>query len=105
MGEKKFCQVLINCPSKEEAEKIQNMLLEKRLIAGGLITHGPSAYHWKGRIEEHEYFTITAFSLFKKKEKIISDVRKMHSDETPAIVFVEIDANEDFLKWIKDEVR
>jgi len=49
---KKFCQTLINCPKREEANKILDALLEKRLVAGGLITHGPSKYHWKGKIEE-----------------------------------------------------
>jgi periplasmic divalent cation tolerance protein len=101
----KFCQVLINCPSREESEKVLDMLLERRLVAGGLITHGPSKYHWKGKIEEQEYFTISAFSLLENKQKIISEVRKLHSDETPVIVFIEIDGNEDFLKWIEDEVK
>lgn len=101
----KFCQVLINCPAKEESDEVLDILLEKRLVAGGLITHGPSRYHWKGKIEEQEYFTISTFSLSKNKQKIISEVRKIHSDETPVIVFIEIDGNEDFLKWIESEVR
>jgi periplasmic divalent cation tolerance protein len=101
----KFCQVLINCPSKEESDKVLDMLLEKRLVAGGLITHGPSRYHWKGKIEEQEYYTISTFSLFKNKQKIISEVRKLHSDETPVLVFLDIDGNEDFLKWIGNEVK
>lgn len=103
MGE--FCQVLINCPAKEEADKILDMLLEKRLVAGGLITHGPSRYHWKGNIEKGEYFKISAFSLFKNKQKIVSEAKKLHSDETPVMVFIEIDGNEDFLKWIEDETK
>jgi uncharacterized protein involved in tolerance to divalent cations len=101
----KFCQVLINCPSKEESDKVLDMLLEKRLVAGGLVTHGPSRYHWKGKIEEKEYYSISTFSLFKNKQKIISEVRKLHSDETPVLVFLDIDGNEDFLKWIENEVK
>lgn len=101
--EEKHCQILINCPKREEANKILDMLLEKRLVAGGLITNGPSRYHWKGRIEEQEYFTISTFSLFKNKQRIISEVRKLHSDETPVLVFLNIDGNEDFLKWIEEE--
>jgi periplasmic divalent cation tolerance protein len=103
--EKRHCQILINCPKEEEANKILDLLLEKRLVAGGLITHGPSRYHWKGKIEEQEYFTISTFSLFKNKQEIISEVRKISSDETPIIVFLDIDGNDDFLKWIEDETR
>jgi len=101
----KFCQVLINCPSRKESDKILDTLLKKRLIAGGLVTHGPSKYHWKGKIEEKEYFTISAFTLLENKQKIISEARKLHTDETPVIVFLEIDGNEDFLKWIEDETE
>jgi uncharacterized protein involved in tolerance to divalent cations len=103
MKEEKFCQILINCPKRKEAEKVLDSILKKRLVAGGLITHGPSRYHWKGKIEEQEYFTISAFSLFKNKQKIISEVRKISSDETPVIVLLDIDGNDDFLKWIEDE--
>jgi uncharacterized protein involved in tolerance to divalent cations len=101
----KFCQVLINCPSEGEAKNILDTFLKRRLVAGGLITHGPSRYHWKGKIEEKEYHTMSAFSLFKNKQKIISGVRKLNSDETPVIVFLDIDGNEDFLKWIESEVK
>ncbi len=101
----KFCQILINCPSKEESNKILDILLEKRLVAGGLITHGPSRYHWEGKIEEKEYYSISTFSLFANKEKIIRETRKIHSDETPVIVFLDIEGNEDFLKWIEAEVK
>jgi periplasmic divalent cation tolerance protein len=89
----------------EEAEKIMDTLLEMRLIAGGLITHGPSHYHWKGKIDKHEYYIISAFTLLENKDRIIEETRKMHSDKTPAIVFVEIEGNDDFLKWIEDEVK
>ena len=101
----KFCQVLVNCPSEGGSGKVLDMLLEKRMVAGGLVTHGPSKYHWKGKIEEKEYFTISTFSLLENKQKIISEVRKLNSDETPVIVFLEIDGNEDFLKWIEEEVK
>ena len=94
---------MINCPKREEANKILDVLLKKSLVAGGLITHGPSRYHWKGKIEEKEYFSISAFSLFKNKQKIIEEVRKLNSDETPVLVFLAIDGNDDFLKWIENE--
>jgi len=41
--------------------------------------------------------------LFRNKQKIISEVRKLHSDETPVLVFIAIDGNNDFLKWIENE--
>jgi uncharacterized protein involved in tolerance to divalent cations len=101
----KFCQVLISATSKKEADNILDNLLKRKLVAGGLIIKGPSRYFWKGKIEEKYYFNISAFSLLKNKEHIISEVEKIHSDETPIIVFTEIDGNEKFLMWIEKEIK
>lgn len=102
---KTFCQVLISATSKNEANRIIDKLLKKRLIAGGLITKGPSRYFWKGTIEEKEYFNVSAFSLMKNKGNIISEVEKIHSDKAPIIAFIKIDGNDKFLRWIEKEVK
>ncbi len=99
-----FCQVLISVPSKEEANTISDVLIKKKLIAGSLIINGPSRYWWKGKIVEKEYWNIIAFSMIKTKNEIISEVRKVHSDECPIIAFSRLDGNEDFLEWIKKYV-
>lgn len=100
-----FCQILINATSKKEADKISDVLVKKRLIAGSLIIKGPSRYWWKGKIVKREYYNIQAFSLMKNKLKIISEVKKIHSDKCPIVAFIKIDGNSEFLKWIKDSVR
>ena len=98
----KYCLVQINAPSREEADRIIEKMLQKHLIAGANITETPSKYWWKGKIESHKYFSILAYSLSRLKERIISETHKVHSDETPAIVFWPIDANKDFLEWIDE---
>jgi uncharacterized protein involved in tolerance to divalent cations len=104
-NKKEFCQILISANSKSEADRVMDKLLEKRLVAGGLIIKGPSRYFWNNKIEEKEYFNVSAFSLMKNKSKIISEVEKIHSDETPIIAFIEIDGNQKFLDWIEKEVK
>lgn len=103
MGE--FCQVIISATSKEEADKISDSLVTKKLIAGSLIIRGPSRYWWEGKIVEKEYFNVQAFSLLRNKDKIIEDVKKIHSDECPIIAFSIIDGNKEFLDWIKEFVQ
>lgn len=73
---KEFCQVLINAKNIREVNKISNILVKKRLIAGSLILKGPSRYWWKDKIVEKEYYNLQAFSLIKNKSKIISEVKK-----------------------------
>jgi len=102
---KEFCQIIISTPSKEEADKISNSLITKKLVAGSLIIHGPSRYWWEGKIVDKEYFNVQAFSLIKNKDKIIEDVKKNHSDKCPVIAFLEIDGNKEFLDWVKEVVK
>lgn len=103
--QEEFCQVLINAVNQEEASNISDTLVKKRLIAGSLITKGPSRYWWEGEIVEKEYYNIQAFSLIKNKSRIISEVKKIHSDKCPIIAFFKIDGNDEFLNWIKESVK
>lgn len=98
-------KAVISATSKEEAEKICDVLLEKKLLAGTLIIDGDSRYHWKGEIENERYFNIHAYTLERHKEEVIEEVRKIHSDETPIIEYQDIDGNQDFLEWIEKSVK
>lgn len=100
-----FCQVLISATSREEANKISDALVKKRLVAGSLILKGPSRYWWEGKIVEKEYCNVQAFSLMENKSKIISEVKKIHYDECPIIAFFKMDGNDEFLKWVKESVE
>ncbi|MCK5084160.1 MAG: divalent-cation tolerance protein CutA [Candidatus Pacebacteria bacterium] len=101
----KFCQVVISATSKKEADSISDSLVTKKLIAGSLTIKGPSRYWWNNKIVEKEYYNIQAFSLMKKKNQIINDVKKIHSDKCPIIAFTIIDGNKEFLDWIKKFVQ
>lgn len=102
---KEFCQVLISATSREEANNISDNLVKKKLVAGSLITKGDSRYWWNGKIVEKKYYNISAFSILKNKDKIISDVKAIHKDECPIVSFTEIDGNSEFLAWIKESVK
>lgn len=83
--QEEFCSVLINAINQEEANKISDALVKGKLVAGSLITNGPSRYWWEGEIIEKEYYNIQAFSLMKNKSRIITEVKKIHSDKCPRI--------------------
>ena len=100
-----FCQVLISATSREEANKISDNLVTKKLIAGSLIIKGQSRYWWEGKIVEKEYYNVQTFSLTRNKEKVIEEVKKIHSDECPIIAFFDMDGNKEFLDWVKDSVE
>jgi len=100
-----FCQVIISATSKEEANKISDILVKNKLIAGSLIIKGDSRYWWQGKIVEKEYYNVQAFSIINNKDKIIQEVKKIHSDKCPIISFNKIDGNNEFLDWITNSVK
>ncbi|MBI2083672.1 MAG: divalent-cation tolerance protein CutA [Deltaproteobacteria bacterium] len=101
-----YYRVLINATTKDEAKKILRHLLEKHLVAGGMITEGESQYWWNHQVEEKIYYNLSAFTVAMHQKKIIDETRQIHKDETPVIAFFKIDdGNEDFLKWIEENTR
>lgn len=101
----KFCAVIISATSKDEAEKIADTLLKKRLVSGTMITNGQSRYWWQGKIAEKEYYDIQAFSLVQNKSRIIGEVEEISSEKCPIIAFFGMDGNEAFLNWIVAELN
>jgi periplasmic divalent cation tolerance protein len=100
-----FCQIWISATNKEEANKISDSLVKKKLIAGSLIIKGDARYWWENSIVEKEYYNISTFSLMKNKQKIIEEVKKVHSDKCPIISISKIDGNIEFLNWIKESTN
>jgi len=101
----RFIQFQINAPTEKEAGKTIDELLKKRLVSGTTIMPSKSKFWWKGKIDEENYYIIYGFSVAKNKQKIIKETKKYHSDEVPGIIFWEIDANDDFLEWIKENTK
>lgn len=97
-------KVRISATSDKEAEEISDRLIEEELVAGTFITSGQSRFHWKGEIQDEEYFNIQAYTVSDKKEELIEKVREMHSDEAPIIELIEIEGNQEFLDWVEESL-
>lgn len=102
---KNFCRVIVSATNRKEANRISDVLVSRKLVAGTLITKGPSRYWWKNKIVEKEYYNVQGFSMLKNKSKIIDEVKKIHKDNCPIIAFTRIDGNKEFLGWIKDSLK
>lgn len=62
-------------------------------------------YWWKGKLMDHKEFVIMAKTTNKHIKTIRSEVKKVHSYDTPAIIDIDVDANPEFLKWVEKEVK
>ena len=99
-----YCVVLSTTGTREEAEKIARILLEKRAASCVQISPITSLYHWKGKIERSDETRLlikTTDALYQRVESLI---RENHSYEVPQIVKIPITAGlPEYLDWISEE--
>ena len=98
---------IITTPTKSEANRIVNNLLENRLIACGNII-GPikSHYWWKDKIEQSEEFLILAKSKQSLYNRLEKNILKLHSYEIPEILVLPIiQGSRSYLDWIMNSVK
>lgn len=102
----KYIMVTTTFESKEEANKVINVLLEKRLVSCCQMSNITSSYHWKGKIECENEFLVQMKSKKTLYKEIETEILKIHSYETPQIICYEIeDGYKDYLNWIDEETK
>lgn len=98
-----YCVISTTTNSKENANTITQILLEKKLIACVQSTVIQSAYHWQGKITESEEILLqmkTKRSLF---EKIQTEIEQLHAYDVPEIIMMPLTAaNTPYLQWIEE---
>jgi periplasmic divalent cation tolerance protein len=106
MKETGYIVILVTVSSDAEAHKIADLLLTKRKAACvNIVPKVDSSFWWQGKLEsasESLLIVKTKASLLKEVTEL---VKTAHSYEVPEIVALPIiGGNEDYLKWIDDEV-
>jgi periplasmic divalent cation tolerance protein len=98
--------VLVTSSSEEEAHKVAELLLVKRKAACVNIVPGVDAsFWWQGKLESARESLLIIKTRASLLNEIIGLVKSVHSYEVPEIIALPIiGGNEDYLKWIDDEV-
>jgi len=105
MGE--YVQVVTAVGNEEEAEKISQMVVEKRL-AGCAQVIGPitSLYRWKGKIEKDKEWLCLIKTRTDLYQELESTIRKVHSYENPEILAVPIiNGSKRYIDWLESELK
>ena len=95
----------IICKDAVEAERISMHLLKKRLIACANLLPIRSLYRWKKKIVTDAENVIIAKTNEKNFDKVVSEVRKIHSYRIPCILKLDSIANKDYDKWAEKEMK
>jgi periplasmic divalent cation tolerance protein len=98
--------VFITASNKEEASRLADMLVERKLAACVQILPAmESVYRWQGKIERQTEVLLIAKTFTAKFAELETEVRALHSYETPEIVAVPLTAlSEPYLKWLNASV-
>lgn len=77
-----FVELVLTCGSWQEAQKIADVLLDKRLVACVEMMEVKSKYHWQGKIEKAEEVKLIMQTVSNNFEKVEEQIRKLHSYDT-----------------------
>ena len=98
--------VFIAAPNKEEAARLADMLVERRLAACvQILPELESVYRWHGKVERQDEVLLIAKTINSKFAELEREVRAVHSYETPEIIALPVTAaSAPYLEWLAANV-
>jgi periplasmic divalent cation tolerance protein len=102
-----YCLIYITAGSAEEAERLAQVVLEKRLAACANI-YAPirSIYWWEGRLEKAEEAVLILKAPRKHYKAIEREILAHHSYQTPAILELPLAQGlPAFFQWLAQETQ
>ena len=99
--------VFITAANSEEAARLADMLVERRLAACvQILPEMESVYRWQGKIERQKEVLLIAKTTKFRFESLEREVRAIHSYETPEIVALPLTAcSPPYLDWLNSSVN
>jgi len=104
--ESEAIMVLMTAANREEAARIAEMLVNRRLAACvQVLPEMQSFYHWQGQLQREPEVLLLAKTIRSRYLDLEREVRAVHSYETPEIIALEITAaSKPYLDWLMGNV-
>lgn len=102
-----FIQVTTTASTKEEAVKIAETLLDKKLAACvQIIPAVESHYIWNGKKETAQEFMLLIKTAEQSYPAVEQAIKSIHSYETPEIIAVPLThGSKEYLSWIDQSLN
>jgi len=99
--------VLTTCGSAEEARRIAQELIERRLAACvNIVPQIESVYRWKGEVESAPEWLLIIKTTADAFERLRDALGNLHSYDVPECIEIEIeDGGAAYLEWIGESVE
>ena len=94
--------VLTTAGSQDEARKIANALVERRLAACvNIVQQIESIYRWQGKVETATEWLLVIKTQARAFERVRDTIKELHSYDLPECVMLEVEAgSSEYLNWI-----
>ena len=101
-----FIELFLTCGSWQEAQRIADALLDKKLIACAEMFEIKSRFRWQGSIDDSDEIKLVMKSAAHLFDEVGAEVKKLHSYETfvlEALPVSQISA--DARDWLTEETK
>jgi periplasmic divalent cation tolerance protein len=94
--------VLTTAGSHDEARKIAQALVERRLAACvSIVPRIESVYRWKDQVESAEEWLLIIKTRTQRFEKVRDAIEELHSYDLPECIMLEIaEGDKAYLDWL-----
>ena len=102
-----FIVIFVTVSNSAEAENIAKHLLKhKKAACVNVVPTINSSFWWKGKIDSEQESLLIIKTVASALQEVITLVKEVHSYEVPEIIALPIiGGNDDYLRWISDEVK
>jgi periplasmic divalent cation tolerance protein len=98
--------VLSTAGSKEEAQKIARILVERLLAACVNIVTVDSIYRWEGEVEQAQEWLLVIKTTDEAFDRVRAAIIELHSYEVPECISLSVeDGSAEYLQWISESVK
>ncbi|HTB49286.1 MAG TPA: divalent-cation tolerance protein CutA [Verrucomicrobiae bacterium] len=98
-----FIELVLTCGSWQEAQRIADAVLEKRLVACVEFIEVKSKYHWQGTLEEAKEIKLIMETVARNFEKVEAEVAKLHSYDTFVLKSLPVDTiSKEAAQWLRE---
>jgi periplasmic divalent cation tolerance protein len=99
--------VLTNLPDRAAAERIGDLLIEKKLAACvNILAPCRSVYRWKGAVQHDEEHPVLIKTTTERYAELERALRAAHPYELPEIIAVPVEHGlPEYLDWVSAETK
>ncbi len=101
-----YCVILTTTGSQEEADRLAELLVSRRLAACVQITSISSVYRWQGAVTREPEFLLLIKTVDRLYKNVETAILKNHSYEVPEIIQLPVTQGSDrYLEWLDQSVN